>query len=60
MAAKPKTEVFLFRMDETERQMLDELTEQTGLNGAELLRQLLRREYASVIGAAPRVKPKRK
>lgn len=60
MAAEPKTEMFLFRMSVTERRMLDELTEHTGLKSADILRQLVRREHASVIGSSPRGKPKRK
>ena len=60
MAAEPKSEVFLFRMSVTERRMLDELTERTGLKSADILRQLVRREHAAIVGTAPRGKPKPK
>jgi hypothetical protein len=53
MAPEAKTEQFLFKMGETEARMLNELSEKTGLTKADVLRQLIRREHAAVIGEAP-------
>jgi hypothetical protein len=63
MAPEPKTGAFFLRMAETENRMLLELSEHTGLNRADVIRQLIRREYAAVLGDKPapkRPKPKRK
>jgi hypothetical protein len=63
MAPEAKTEAFLLRMGTTETRMLHELSEKTGLTRADVVRQLIRREHAQVIGDEPgpkRPKPKRK
>jgi hypothetical protein len=63
MAPEPKTEAFLLRMGPTETRMLAELSDKSGLTRADVIRQLIRREHAAVIGegAGPkRPKPKRK
>ena len=60
VAPDPKTERFMIRMDETERQMLTELAEMDGVSEANVVRQLIRREHArrSADDRRPR-KPKR-
>ena len=60
MAADPKTERFMIRMDANERQMLAELAQMDGVSDANVVRQLIRREHArrSTEERKPR-KPKR-
>jgi hypothetical protein len=62
MAAEPKTGAFYLRMGQTEDRMLRELAERSGLNRADVIRQLIRREYAKVFEEEPRAKsrPRRK
>jgi len=61
MAPEQKTEAFLIRLGRTEDKMLRELSDQTGLTRADVVRQLIRREHAATIGQAPsKPKPKRK
>jgi hypothetical protein len=60
MAPEAKTEAFLLRMGPTETRMLHELSEKTGLSRADVVRQLIRREHAQVVGDGPRAKPKPK
>jgi hypothetical protein len=60
MASEPKTDSFLMRMAPTETRMLLELSEKVGLNKSDVIRQLVRREHAKIIGDKPRAKkPKR-
>jgi hypothetical protein len=60
VAADPKTERFMIRMDANERQMLAELAQMDGVSDANVVRQLIRREHArrSTEERRPR-KPKR-
>jgi hypothetical protein len=60
VAADPKTERFMIRMDANERQMLAELAQLDGVSDANVVRQLIRREHArrSTEERRPR-KPKR-
>lgn len=69
MATEPKTEMFLFRMSVSERRMLDGISKHADRKSADILRQLIRREYVERCAdierqaAAPRAKrpkPKRK
>jgi hypothetical protein len=59
MVSEPKDQTLLVRLSATEAQMLTDLSESTGTSRAAVLRQLLRREHAKVIGPAKPKKPKR-
>lgn len=61
MVAERQTERVAIRLTPTEATMLEELTEKTGLNKTDFLRQAIRREYADRIGERPATrKPKRR
>lgn len=50
MATEQKSEAFFVRMGPTEVKMLEQLAERTGLSRSDVVRQLIRREHAQVIG----------
>jgi hypothetical protein len=54
MATEPRDKQFLMRITETESRMIELLAEHTGLSRADVVRQLVRREYAQVLGDAPK------
>jgi len=60
MAPDAKTETFIIRLSPSEVQMLVELSDKSGESRANVVRQLIRREHASAIGAKAVKKPKRK
>lgn len=60
MAPTPRDEKFQLRLTGDERRMLEAIAERDGLSAADIVRQLVRREYAAGFGAAPPKKPKRK
>lgn len=57
-----QTERIAIRLTPTEARMLEELSERTGLNKTDMVRQAIRREHAERIGETPtqkRPRPKR-
>ncbi len=59
MSPEQKSESFLLRMGPTEVQMLQELSDKSGLTRSDVVRQLIRREHAAVLGVEPTKKRKR-
>jgi len=55
-----QTERIAIRLTPTEASMLDALSEKTGLNKTDFLRQAIRREFAERIDESPPKRPKRK
>jgi uncharacterized protein YmfQ (DUF2313 family) len=50
MANEQKSEAFFVRMGPTEVKLLEQLSEKTGLSRSDVVRQLIRREHAQVVG----------
>ena len=59
MAPTLRDQKFQLRLAEDERRMLEAIAERDGLSAADIVRQLVRREYAAGFGAE-RTGPKRK
>jgi ribosomal 50S subunit-associated protein YjgA (DUF615 family) len=59
MAPEPRTEQFGLRITSTEAAMLYQLVEKSGLSAADIVRQLIRREYEEKFGDKPPKKPKK-
>lgn len=59
MSPEQKSESFLIRMGPTEVRMLQELSDKSGLTRSDVVRQLIRREHATVLGSEPSIKRKR-
>jgi predicted DNA-binding protein len=62
MAPDAKTETFIIRLSPSEVQMLAELADETGESRANVVRQLIRKQYAATLGDRPKTakkKPKR-
>ena len=53
MADEPRDIVFKVRMSTSEREMLDELSQQMGISASDVVRLLLRDEHARRKAAAP-------
>lgn len=51
---------FKIMVSEAELTMVKELTEATGLTASDIVRQLIRREHASVVGGSRQAAPKSK
>jgi DNA-binding GntR family transcriptional regulator len=60
MAPTQRDQKFQIRVTDEERRMLEALAERDGLSASDVVRQLIRREYAATFGEAPKAKPKRR
>lgn len=56
-----REDVFRFRVESSERRMIEALAAKDGVSASDVLRLLVRRAYAKAFGALPtqRAKPKR-
>jgi predicted DNA-binding protein len=60
MVREQLTKGLNLRISPTEMEMLDALSEATGLPKGAIVRQLIRKEHAQVIGEAPRATKRKK
>jgi len=60
MVKEQQTERLGLRLTPSEIEMLERLTEVTGLSMSNVIRQAIRREYSDRFGALPSAKPKPK
>jgi DNA-binding GntR family transcriptional regulator len=59
MAPLNRDQKFQLRLTDEERQMLEAIADRDGLSAADVVRQLVRREYAATLGREQPKKPKR-